>query len=118
MIKIGFLGSLFSKQFKSVDFEELMEMSKLKNKVQFIDVRTKQEYKQGHGIMFNKNIDFNQSRTNTRLFESLKKNKPVVVICASGIRSGATCRMLVKLGFEDVSNFKRGYNAYKGKVVR
>lgn len=41
------------------------------------------------------------------------KNKPVLVYCRSGSRSGHACNMLTKNGFEDVSNMAGGIIAWE-----
>lgn len=41
------------------------------------------------------------------------KDKPVVVTCRSGARSGAACRALRKAGFTNVHNLKGGVGAWQ-----
>lgn len=118
MINIGLFSKLFSKDYEDVKYEEILDMIKEKHNYQFIDVRSKQEYKQGHGNIFNKNIDYSLAVRNPSLFNQIKKDKAVVVICASGARSNATCRMLKKMGYNKVYNVKRGYRAWNGTLVR
>ncbi|MGJ9456887.1 rhodanese-like domain-containing protein [Oceanobacillus sp. CF4.6] len=76
--------------------------------VQFIDVRTPGEYKGNHQKKFN-NIPLSSlaGRTN-----ELDKNKEVVVICQSGMRSAKASRILKKQGFERVTNVKGGMSAW------
>lgn len=40
------------------------------------------------------------------------KDKPVIVVCASGNRSGAGCRMLKQAGFQQVHNLAGGIHAW------
>jgi rhodanese-related sulfurtransferase len=40
------------------------------------------------------------------------KDKPVIVVCASGNRSGAGCRVLKQAGFQQVRNLAGGVNAW------
>ncbi len=42
----------------------------------------------------------------------IPKNKPVVVICASGMRSAMAASMLVKAGYGDVYNFAGGFGSW------
>lgn len=65
-----------------------------------IDVRTPGEYASGH-IKNSVNIPLNILPS--RLVK-LKKDKPVITCCASGMRSGAAKNMLIANGFEQVHN--------------
>lgn len=40
------------------------------------------------------------------------KDKPVIVVCASGNRSGAGCRLLKQAGFQQVHNLAGGIHAW------
>ncbi|GAB3047192.1 rhodanese-like domain-containing protein [Virgibacillus ainsalahensis] len=76
--------------------------------VQFVDVRTPGEYKANHQKKFaNVPLAHLSKRTG-----ELDKNKEVVVICQSGMRSAKAAKMLKKQGFEKVSNVKGGMNAW------
>lgn len=78
-----------------------------KNK-QFIDVRTPMEYKGNHIKQF-KNLPLATLHTETG---KLSKEKEIVVICQSGMRSNAAVKKLKKLGFTKVANVKGGMNAW------
>lgn len=71
---------------------------------QFIDVRTPMEFKGNHIKGF-KNIPVHE--INQRYGE-LKKDKTVVLICATGSRSNRVARMLKKLGFKQIMNVRGG----------
>ena len=115
---MGILSLLFGKDYKDITTEELMAMMKEKNKYQFLDVRTKQEYKNGHALGFNKNIDFYKFSRNYSMLERIDLNKPVVVMCQTGARSNGACRMLLKMGHKEVYNFKRGIRNYRGAITK
>lgn len=72
-----------------------------------LDVRTPQEYAGGHIEGF-KNIPVDELRN--RLNE-IDPEKPVYVICQSGVRSYIACRILQGNGFE-CSNFAGGFRFY------
>lgn len=76
--------------------------------VQFIDVRTPGEYLVNHRKPF-KNIPLSNLQSEAG---KLDKNKEVVVICQSGVRSAKAANMLKKLGFNHVYNVKGGINAW------
>ncbi|GEN84840.1 sulfurtransferase [Sporosarcina luteola] len=98
-----------SKGVKSVTTEELKGMLKDKTK-QFIDVRTPAEYKGRHINEF-KNVPLNLLKSK---LDKLDKNKEVVVICQSGMRSSQAAGILKKSGFADVTNVKGGMSAWRG----
>ena len=72
----------------SVDYNELIE-----NGAVLIDVRTPQEFKSGHSRK-SKNIPLNdiQKKANSL------KGKEVIVVCASGMRSGQAKSILSQQG--------------------
>lgn len=71
----------------------------------FIDVRTPSEYK-GRNIPQFKNMPLGTD------FSKLPKDKEIVVICQSGMRSMQACKQLKKLGYEKVTNVRGGIGAY------
>ncbi|WP_064093284.1 rhodanese-like domain-containing protein [Rossellomorea aquimaris] len=76
--------------------------------IQFIDVRTQGEFKQNHIKGF-KNIPL---QTISRGSEKLSKEKDVIVICQSGMRSAQASKILTKSGFSSVINVKGGMNSW------
>ncbi|MDN4523341.1 rhodanese-like domain-containing protein [Fictibacillus fluitans] len=75
---------------------------------QFIDVRTPGEYRGNHIRQF-KNIPlFDLSKK----MDALSKDKEVIVICQSGMRSMKASKILKKAGFQSVVNVKGGMNAW------
>ena len=75
----------------SVNFAELMQ-----NGAQIIDVRTQGEYQSGH-IEGSMNIPLQALESQ---ISKLKKDKPIITCCASGMRSGSAKSMLEAQGFE------------------
>lgn len=67
---------------------------------QIIDVRTQEEFKQGH-IKGAINIPLNGL---TSQMSKLNKDKPVITCCASGVRSGQASGLLKSNGFTKVYN--------------
>ena len=78
-----------------VDYKELMQ-----NGAQIIDVRTKEEYQQGH-IKGSINIPLNNLSSQ---YSKLKKDKPVITCCASSMRSAQGKNILKSNGFSQVHN--------------
>ena len=77
------------------DYTEL-----LKKGAQIIDVRSKGEYQGGH-IKGSVNIPLDSLNHN---LTKLKKDKPVITCCASGMRSAAAKNVLKANGFKEVYN--------------
>jgi rhodanese-related sulfurtransferase len=86
-------------------------------KVTVLDVRTPDEYKEGH-IAGAKNIDFTENDFEKKAAE-LDKSKSYLVHCASGRRSTASLEVLQKLGFKHLYHLDGGFNGWKkaGKPV-
>ncbi|MGE7986710.1 rhodanese-like domain-containing protein [Lysinibacillus fusiformis] len=93
-----------TKGVQSISTAQLKNMLHDKDKV-FIDVRTPAEFKGRHISQF-KNIPLGLG------FDQLPKDKEVVVICQSGMRSSQACKQLKKQGFERVTNVRGGMSAY------
>ena len=91
---IQLLKNLFGMGPK-VDFKELM-----KNGAQIIDVRTKAEYQQGN-VKGSINIPLNNLSNH---YSKLKRDKPIITCCASGIRSAQGKNILKSNGFTEVHN--------------
>ena len=75
--------------------------------VTLLDVRTPSEYSRGHVEGF-KNIPVDELREH---LEEIEKNKPVYVICQSGLRSYIATRILEGSGYE-AYNFSGGFRFY------
>ncbi|ALC86840.1 rhodanese [Bacillus sp. FJAT-22090] len=93
-----------SKGVKTISTSELKNMLNDQDKV-FVDVRTPSEYKAQNIRQF-KNIPLGSS------FEKLPKDKEIVVICQSGMRSNTACKKLKMLGYERVTNVRGGMSAW------
>ena len=81
------------------------------NNALLLDVREDSEYTSGH-ILGSRHIPL--SKLSDKL-STLKqdKDKPVIMVCASGSRSGRACSTLTKDGYSDVYNLKGGIMAWK-----
>lgn len=79
---------------------------------QLLDVRTAGEYKQGH-LSNALQADWTNSAEFADRVKYLDKNKPLLVYCASGGRSGLAATWLVKQGFVKVDNLTGGMIAWK-----
>lgn len=78
-----------------VDYRALLQSG-----AQIIDVRTKAEFQGGH-IKTSVNLPL-QSLTSS--LSKIKKDKPLIVCCASGMRSSAAKSTLQSMGYTEVYN--------------
>ena len=90
------------KNLTSAQFEELIKDPE----VQVLDVRTPEEYTEGH-IPGSLNINVKDEHFSTLIDDSLTKGKPVAIYCRSGKRSRTAAEVLVKKGFK-VYNLDKG----------
>jgi rhodanese-related sulfurtransferase len=79
----------------AVDYAQLV-----KEGATIIDVRTKAEFQQGH-ISGSVNIPLNNLSNH---YSKLKKDKPIITCCASGMRSAQAKNILQANGFDRVFN--------------
>ena len=89
-----------------VDYKEMV-----KSGAQIIDVRTQGEFKSGH-IKGSVNIPLQD--LNNRM-SKIKKDKPVITCCASGMRSASAKRVLKSNGYAEVHN-GGGWMSLQGKI--
>lgn len=95
------------KGVKNINGKELKAALHKKNN-QCIDVRTPSEFRGNH-IQGFRNIPLNELMQKVN---HLDKNKEVIVICQSGMRSKQAVKMLKKLGFQHITNVSGGMNAW------
>ena len=91
--------------------EEFRSLAPNTENAVIIDVRTKQEYMQGH-LYDAINIDYLSYDFWDRI-ESLDTEKIYFVYCRSGRRSMRTCTLMHNGGFPNVFNLDGGLNAWE-----
>lgn len=96
----GFLSKLFGLEDKA-DFKTLLE-----NGAILLDVRTKEEYKQEHAKN-SINIPLDSLSSN---LSKLNKEKAIIAVCQSGMRSSSAASLLKKSGFGGVYNGGSWFN--------
>lgn len=95
---------------KDVDTNGALQLINHKNAF-ILDVRQPDEYKGGH-IINAQLIPLGSLQA--RIGELVKyKDKPVVVVCRSGNRSGSACALLAKQGFTEAYNLAGGMMAWQ-----
>ena len=78
-----------------VDYKQLIQAG-----ATIVDVRTKSEYDQGH-VKGSINIPLGSLQNQ---YNRIPKSKPVIICCASGIRSGQAKGLLLSHGYIEVYN--------------
>ncbi len=89
-----------------IDFRELV-----KNGAQIIDVRTPGEFKVGH-IKGAVNIPLQNISSQMK---RIRKDRPVITCCASGMRSSSAKSILISNGYSDVYN-GGGWVSFQKKI--
>lgn len=86
-----------------------------RSNIHLIDVRTPQEYSEGH-IANAQNIDYKNSDFLQRM-DSLDKNTPIYLYCLAGSRSNAASQKLKAEGFTNIKQLSGGYLAWKNNQL-
>jgi rhodanese-related sulfurtransferase len=106
-----------AKKYKNVDADTFDKMRKSEKNAVVLDVRTKDEYNQGHipGAVL---VDFTSPDFEKEV-SKLDKKKTYLVHCAVGGRSARACKKMDALNFSSVYNLEGGITAWQkaGKPV-
>lgn len=94
-----------TKGIKTISTEELKTILNDPDKV-FIDVRSSLEFK-GQNIKQFQNIPLKSN------FKDLPRDKEIVVICQTGIRSNQACKKLKRQGYKNITNVRGGMSNWK-----
>ena len=86
------------------------------NDIQLIDIRTPQEFAQGH-IKNAVNINF-YSPDFMEKMNKLDKNKDLYLYCRSGNRTGTASKKLSSSGFKKIYDLKGGINNWYTKQLK
>jgi rhodanese-related sulfurtransferase len=110
---IMLLWSLFGNRFrgiKEVDSAGALQLINHKNAI-VLDVREPKEYDTGH-VLNAKLIPLGKLKERMDELEKYR-DKPIVVMCRSGNRSGTACFLLGKQGFAQAYNLAGGVQAWQ-----
>ena len=104
---VGFMIEDIEKKLVAQFGMEELEQLPADGSVQLLDVRSKGEYERGHIEGFiNVPVDSIRDR-----LDELDKDKPVYLMCHSGLRSYIAARILTQEGY-DCMHFAGGYSFY------
>ena len=84
-----------------IDIDAGVEVYRMTKNGVLIDVRTKEEYAEGH---IPDSINLPLSHLDQILKEVPDKNTPLFVYCQSGSRSARAAKSMKKAGYSDVTN--------------
>ncbi|MDB5211293.1 MAG: hypothetical protein JWQ30_2120 [Sediminibacterium sp.] len=123
MKKILSLSVLLAVLFLHVNAQDGLSSAEFEKRIntqqpQLLDVRTAGEYQSGH-LKNSLQADWLNKNEFADRIKYIDKTKPILVYCASGVRSAAAAKWLLDNGFADVQNLKGGLTAWKmeGKTV-
>lgn len=92
---------------KIISVQEMQRVLDAENEPQLIDVRTVEEFKEGH-IRNSQNICVTDDDFEERV-SILDKNKPIYVYCRSGKRSAKAAEILKEMGFKEIYDLDGGF---------
>lgn len=91
---------------EDITVKEMLEILKTNDNVILLDVRSTQEYQEGH-ITGSKNIPVYDLQRNA-LRELPNKEGTIIVYCSAGVRSAKAIQILKKLGYKNLYNIEGG----------
>jgi rhodanese-related sulfurtransferase len=94
--------------YKTISVSDARAMMQSSSNVSIVDVRTPEEYVQGH---LKGAINIPLSDLPLRI-GGLEQNRPILVYCQTGYRSAQASSILVKAGFAKVYNLEGGIIAW------
>ncbi|OAI85224.1 rhodanese [Exiguobacterium sp. KKBO11] len=111
LLVVGYLAYKMFAPTKGVKQVSTTELKPLLNdrKRFYLDVRTPAEFKGNHIKGF-KNIPL---KTLNSQLNQIPKDKEVLVICQSGMRSKQAVKVLKKAGYSNVTEVRGGMNAWR-----
>lgn len=93
--------------FRVIEPAEYKEQISVEEDVQLIDVRTPEEFAEGH-IEGAENINFH-SEDFLEQFRDMDKDRPLYIYCRSGNRSSKAAEKLLGSGFKEVIDLEGGF---------
>lgn len=88
--------------YQTITPKEVKDKIKKKEEMELIDVRTQQEYEQGH-IETSKLMPLDTLEKKSQE-ELVDRNKEIIVYCRSGVRSKQAAQILINKGYTNVKD--------------
>lgn len=95
-----------------ISIEEVREVMNNEEKMQLVDVRTPEEYREGH-LKSAKNINVTEDDFREKA-QQLNKDEPVYLYCRSGKRSAKAAEILREMGFSEIYDMEGGFLKWEG----
>ncbi|WP_228850844.1 rhodanese-like domain-containing protein [Aegicerativicinus sediminis] len=111
LLSLSIIGCEDPLPAKQIGVEEFKERISTADTLQLIDVRTAEEFNEGH-IDHAQNIDFFQEEEFRNYFANYDREEPLFIYCRSGNRSQKAASILKEMGFEHLFDLKNGYTAW------
>ena len=111
VMAFSFLSLFSCKGYKDLSVNEFETMLAEDSTVQLVDVRTPEEFSQGH-IAVAMNIDWRSEAFADDATRMLDPAKPIAIYCKAGRRSHAAAGKLYKMGYRDIVELKGGFEAW------
>lgn len=90
---------------ENITIKEMLEILKTNDNAVLLDVRSSQEYKEGHVAG---SINIPVYDLEKKAYSVLNKNSIIIVYCSAGIRSKRAIQILRKLGYKNLYNIEGG----------
>jgi len=105
------IKEIFSKKrtienINNISYEKMKEILKEDANTIVLDVRSPQEYNEGHIIGAINIPEYTISTKTNNIIQN--KNTKIIVYCASGLRSKKAIKVLKKIGFTNLYNLEDG----------
>lgn len=111
---LGFACTQPTEAQNRLDAAQTEQMLAADPTIQLVDLRTPAELENTGRIEGARPINFNSPDFKAQIAQ-LDKEKPVIVYCAAGSRSGQAFTQMKKMGFKKVYDYSGGMNDWKAK---
>jgi rhodanese-related sulfurtransferase len=101
------------KAISEIEFAQRMQ----KNKTVVLDVRTPDEYKEGH-LKNATNYNVLDSLAFEKQIATLPKNKKYLLYCRGGVRSGKALVLMQQKGFKHLYHLSGGISGWTGEIEK
>ena len=97
---------------KDVSASEFQALLSTKPEALLLDVRTPEEWKEGHLESAVHHDYWGDERLFAMAMDAIPRDQPVLVYCAGGGRSGLTAKELIQSGHQEVYNLEDGITGW------
>ena len=99
------------KEVKELTVEEVQKLTAKNGKYMLVDVREKEEYRDGH---LEGSVSIPRGFLEMRVESAIpEKSTPIIAYCAGGVRSLLAATDMKEMGYQEVISMSGGYSAWK-----